>query len=94
MRGLLAKASLGAGECLLLEPAAQVHTFGMPAPIDVVFCDKEGVVLHVVSAMRPMRVTRWVRRARRALEFPPESVPEDVFPGKRLKFYEDGSNGQ
>jgi uncharacterized protein len=94
MRGLIGEDPLGEGECLLLEPAAQVHTFGMRAPIDVVFCDKRGVIVHVVRAMRPMRITRWVRGARRAIELPANSVPAEVSPGTRLIFYEDGLNGQ
>ena len=86
VRGLLVGEPLRPGHGLLLEPAAQVHTFGMKFPIDVVFCDRDGVILHVVRTMRPRRVTRWVRGARRALELPAGTVPADVVPGMRLRF--------
>lgn len=54
---------------LVLEPASQVHTAFMRAAIDVVFCDDAWVVLHV-ARMRPWRISRWVRGARRAVELP------------------------
>jgi uncharacterized protein len=94
MRGLLGRGPLERGEALMLEPAYQVHTFGMRYRIDVVFCAADGRVLHVVRAMRPRRVSRWVRGARRALEFPSGSVPNEVVPGSKLAFYEGFSNGQ
>jgi uncharacterized membrane protein (UPF0127 family) len=52
---------------LVLRPCRQVHTFGMKFPIDVVFCDREGFVLHV-SRLRPDRVSRYVLRAYFAIE--------------------------
>lgn len=66
-RGLLG-APLGPGEALVIEPARQVHTFGMRYAIDVCFCDRAWRVLHVVGPMRPRRITRWVFRARYAVE--------------------------
>jgi uncharacterized protein len=94
MRGLLGRPPLARGQALLLEPASQVHTFGMKQAIDVVFCDMQGVVVHVVEAMRPRRVTKWVRGARRALELPGSSLPEEVQPGAKLSFSQGFSNGQ
>jgi uncharacterized protein len=94
MRGLLSSDPLRDGECLLLEPASQVHTFGMSVPIDVVFCDGKGVVVHVVRNMRPRRVTKWVRGARLALEFTAGAVPSEVVAPTRLAIYEEDSNGQ
>ena len=70
MRGLLGRPPLAPGDALVIEPARQVHTFGMRYPIDVCFCDARWRVLHVVRALRPGRVTRWVRRARYAVEAP------------------------
>jgi uncharacterized membrane protein (UPF0127 family) len=42
----------------------------MRYPLDVIFCDGEWTVVHVVRAMPPARMTRWVRRARYAVELP------------------------
>jgi uncharacterized membrane protein (UPF0127 family) len=68
-RGLIGR-ELSPGQALIIEPAAQVHTFFMRAEIDVVFCDRDWEVLHVVSPLRRRRVSRWVRRARYAIELP------------------------
>ena len=85
-KGLLRGEPLRPGQGLVIEPAAQVHSFGLAYPIDVVFCDRYGMVLHVVRTMRPRRVTRWVRGGRYAIELPAGTVPETVLPGQRLSF--------
>jgi uncharacterized membrane protein (UPF0127 family) len=70
LRGLVGRPSLEQGEALLFERARQVHTFGMRFPIDVVFCDRDWLVVHVVAGLRPRRVTRFVREADRVVELP------------------------
>jgi len=39
-----------------------VHTVRMRFPIDVAFCDAEGLVLRTVT-LAPWRVSPWVRRS-------------------------------
>ncbi|HEX2195927.1 MAG TPA: DUF192 domain-containing protein [Actinomycetota bacterium] len=75
------------GEALVLEPARQIHTFGLTFPIDVCFCDADWLVLHVVRTMAPRRVTRWVRRARYAVETR-EGGLAGVRPGDQLSLVE------
>lgn len=67
MRGLVRTVPLRADEGLLLRPCRQVHTFGMRYPIDAVFCDPDGAVVHV-QTLRPRSVSRFVRRARFCIE--------------------------
>jgi uncharacterized protein len=55
MRGLLGRASLPPDEGILLHPAGSVHTFFMRFPIDVVFLDRDGVVLGVEPSLPPWR---------------------------------------
>jgi uncharacterized membrane protein (UPF0127 family) len=55
MRGLLGRSSLPAGEGILLRPAGSVHTFFMRFPIDVVFLDRENVVVGIEPAVPPWR---------------------------------------
>jgi uncharacterized membrane protein (UPF0127 family) len=52
---------------LVLDPCRQVHTFGMRCPIDVVWCDRRGKVLRMVT-LPPGRVSRPVLRARFVIE--------------------------
>jgi uncharacterized membrane protein (UPF0127 family) len=47
---------------LVLRPCRQVHTIGMRFPIDVAFCDRDGVVLRTVT-LAPWRVSRVVWRS-------------------------------
>ena len=55
MRGLLGRATLPAGEGVLLRPARSVHTFFMRFPIDVVFVDSQLAVLRIAAALPPWR---------------------------------------
>ena len=55
MRGLLGRASLPPGEGILLRPAGSVHTFFMRFPIDVVFLDREDVVVGIERSLAPWK---------------------------------------
>ena len=65
LKGLLGRD--GVEGALLLRPAKSVHTLGMRFAIDVAFCDRDLVVLDVVT-LRPHRLTRPRRRARCVIE--------------------------
>jgi len=67
MVGLLGHASLPADEGLWLAPAWSIHTWGMRFPIDVVFVDRDDVVLRIEHAMRPWRLVSQ-RRAHAVVE--------------------------
>ncbi len=53
--GLLGRSRLDDDEGMLFANCAAVHTLGMRMPIDVVFLDDEGVVVHVEASARPWR---------------------------------------
>ena len=63
LRGLLGTPPPAPGHALLLTPCASVHTAFMRYPIDVVFVDRGGCILKVVSALPPWRATAclWAR---------------------------------
>ena len=65
MRGLLGRTSLPADEGILLRPAGSVHTFFMRFPIDVVFLDRDDVVVGIEPALAPWRTAG--RRGARAV---------------------------
>jgi uncharacterized membrane protein (UPF0127 family) len=64
-RGLLGRD--GYEGAFVLRPCRNVHTARMRFPIDVAFCDSEGVVLRTVSLV-PWRVSLIVRRAAFVIE--------------------------
>ena len=55
-RGLLGRSSLAAGYALILAPCSSIHTFFMQFAIDVVFVDRDGLVLRARPAVRPWRI--------------------------------------
>jgi hypothetical protein len=64
-RGLIGRDALDG--VLVLRPCRQVHTFRTRFAIDVVFCDRDGFVLHVTT-LAPRRLSRPVPRAYFAIE--------------------------
>ena len=67
LRGLLGH-SLGAGEGLLLLGTKAIHTFGMRVPVDVLFLDARGRVIHLIHALPPCRASPFIKGAAMALE--------------------------
>jgi uncharacterized membrane protein (UPF0127 family) len=55
MRGLLGRKSLAGTEGILLRPAGSIHTIFMRFPIDVVFLDRDLVVVAIEPELRPWR---------------------------------------
>jgi uncharacterized membrane protein (UPF0127 family) len=84
---LLGRKGLGSGEGLLLEPCSGIHTIGMAFPIDALFLDRQGSVVHLVHDMRPLRLSRYVFSAHSVLELPAGTLREtDTRVGDRLLF--------
>jgi uncharacterized membrane protein (UPF0127 family) len=55
-RGLLGRDHLEPTAALMLMPCAAVHTAFMRFPIDVVFLDRDGIAVKLVSNLRPWRM--------------------------------------
>jgi uncharacterized protein len=69
-KGLIGVKELADGGGLLIEPCNSVHCMFMSIPIDVLYLDREDRVVHIDAEMRPWRVGRIHRRARKVLELP------------------------
>ena len=67
-KGLMLKKSLNEIDALCIEPCNSIHTFFMRFDIDVIFIDKNGVIIKIVNAMKPSRVTPIVRRSVQVIE--------------------------
>ncbi len=68
--GLMGKRSLPAGEGLIIRPCSSVTCFFMRFPIDVAFVGDGGQILHLIHAMMPWRVSRFVRGSKYVVELP------------------------
>ena len=55
MRGLLGRRALAEGEGLLIAPCNAIHTLFMGFPVDVVFLDRESVVIKILRGVAPFR---------------------------------------
>lgn len=64
----------GPGDALLIRPCSSVHTFFMRVPIDVVFLDRDGKVVHIIENLKPWRLSPWVRGSCMVLEMPAGAV--------------------
>ena len=72
-RGLLGRDHLDASAALMLTPCAAVHTAFMRFAIDVVFLDRNGYAVKLVSDVAPWRMTLAVG-ARTVVELPAGSL--------------------
>lgn len=68
--GLMGRKSLPEGGGLILQPCNSVVSFFMRFPIDVLFVDEDGVILHIIPAMIPWRASKFVRGSRFVVELP------------------------
>jgi uncharacterized membrane protein (UPF0127 family) len=66
-RGVLGREPLSEDEAFVIDRARQVHTFGVPYPLDVIFVDRDWNVLHV-ETLAPQKKSQRVRGARCCVE--------------------------
>ncbi|MGE5280496.1 MAG: DUF192 domain-containing protein [Deltaproteobacteria bacterium] len=83
--GLLNRSSLDQDEGLLIVPCDSIHTLFMRFPIDILYLDKEMMVVHAVSKIPPFRLSFCLGRAQSVLELKAGTVPEEIV-GQRLIF--------
>lgn len=68
--GLMGRKRLASGAALIFPGERGVHTYFMRFPIDVVFFDREGVVVDVAHTLRPWRFSAYRRKASGVIELP------------------------
>jgi uncharacterized protein len=86
LRGLLGRASLPAGQGLLIKPCKGIHTFFMKFPIDVVFLDRGNRVVALHPSLPPNRMTRIYLKAASVLELPAGTLGSDAAVGDVISF--------
>src|SRR3979490_2858092 len=76
MRGLLGTSSsdFRNGSGLWIRPCRGVHTLAMRFPIDVVYLDRAGTVVHVEHNLQPWPFSRMRLQAASVLELPSHTV--------------------
>jgi uncharacterized protein len=69
--GLMGRPGLDTGGGLLIYPEWSIHTFFMRFPLDVLFVDRQDVVVGLREAMPPNRPYAGMRGARYVIELSP-----------------------
>lgn len=69
-RGLLGRRSLPPSHGLWIERCKAIHTHFMCFTIDVLFINRSGEVVRIFSALKPFRMTPFVRESDVVLELP------------------------
>ena len=70
LKGLLGYKSIGKNQAIILRPANSIHTFFMRFPIDVLFVDRNNIVIKTVSNMVPFRATAIYFKSLVVIELP------------------------
>jgi uncharacterized protein len=94
LRGLIGTQArdFPAGSGLWIAPCRGVHTFAMSIPIDVLYLDRENVVLHVEANLQPWRMAPVKAKSRSVLELPANTVlTTGTVCGDKIKIVLDGS---
>jgi len=68
--GLLRDRQLAHGDGLWIIPCNSIHSIGMKFDFDAVFLDKELRVVHLMSEMKPWRISKMIFNAHSVLEIP------------------------
>ncbi len=84
--GLIPRSSLEPEEGLWLEPCSSIHMCFMQFPIDAVFVDSNGKVLHIIADFKPWRFSPWFTGAHGVLELPAGRCAGRLKPGEVLEF--------
>ena len=77
-RGLMATdaSRFSKGQGLWISPSRGVHTFAMRFPIDVIYLDRERIVVHLEEELKPWRVAAIRVQATSVLELPTGTIRE------------------
>lgn len=76
---------------LWIAPCADIHTFCMKEPIDVVFLSREGKVLRIIEAMPKNKMSGAVKGAYSVLELPAYALRKlDCMEMSTISFVEEG----
>lgn len=80
LRGLLGtrETSFVAGKGLWINPCRGVHTLGMRFPIDVVYLNRQKLVVHTEENLRPWRLAPVFLKAETVIELPSKTVSETL----------------
>jgi uncharacterized membrane protein (UPF0127 family) len=91
-RGLIGSQPLAPGEGLMIVPCSSIHTHFMSFPIDVLYVNRDDVVVGIDQHLRPWRFGHLHRRVRFVIELPAGTVEATgTRVGDQLQIERDGT---
>lgn len=84
-KGLMLKKSIDPLDCYILETNG-IHTFFMRFPIDVVYLDKNKVVIKKIEKMKPYKLASIDLKCKYVLEFSNEDIFKKITIGDTINF--------
>ncbi len=86
-RGLMGRRGLDQGDGIVIAPCNSVTMFFMRFPLDIVYVDRDGVVVKTVTDLKPYRNSLGGRQAHIAIELPVGTIAASgTVPGDRITF--------
>ncbi len=70
LKGLLGRTGLNRGESMILYPCSSIHTYFMNFPIDVLFINRDAVVLKTIENMKPYKISPLIKESYMVVELP------------------------
>ncbi|MDP4092478.1 MAG: DUF192 domain-containing protein [Bacillota bacterium] len=73
-KGLMLKKNISPGSGLLIKPCSSIHMFFMRFSIDVIFIDRDNVIIHTMSGIKPWHVSPFIKGSKSVLELPEGTI--------------------
>jgi len=70
VKGLLGRRVFNYGQAIVLRPCNSVHTFFMRFPIDILFINRDNIVVKAISGFAPFRFSPICLTSRFVIELP------------------------
>ena len=86
LRGLMFIKRMSNFDGMLIMNCPSIHTFFMYFSIDVIFLNKDNQILKIYRKIKPWRMTKYIIKAQKALEFNGGFVPPSIQEGQYLNF--------
>ncbi len=88
--GLLGTDHIDKNKVLYIPSCSSIHTIGMKYPIDLLFLDKQGVIIKKITHLQPNKTTKNYFKAKSVLEFADGQTDAESFEeGQRIQLQVD-----
>lgn len=85
--GLMGKKNLPEGNGLLITPCNSIHMFFMNMPLDIIFIDKNNMIVHLLENIKPWSLSGIMHGSCSAIELPSGTIKKTSSSvGDRLQF--------